>query len=60
MQGINASGLSAMAADAKTEAVAKRAPPVKYLLNGDNPFRKKYGSEKGRVYGEGMGEGHTR
>ena len=47
IQGIRASGLSAMVADAKSKAVAKRAPPIKYLLDGNNPFRKKYGSEKG-------------
>ena len=27
-------------ADAKSKAVAKRAPPTKYLLDDDNPFRK--------------------
>ena len=46
IQGISASGLSAMVADAKSKAVAKRAPPIKYLLDDENLFRKKYGSEK--------------
>ena len=35
-----------MVADAKSKAVAKRAPPIKYLLDNENPFRKKYGSGK--------------
>ena len=46
IKGISASGLSAMVTDAKSKAVAKRAPPIKYLLDDDNPFRKKYGSAK--------------
>ena len=46
IQGISASGLSAMVADAKSKVVAKRAPPIKYLLDDNNPFRKIYGSEK--------------
>ena len=35
-----------MVTDAKSKVVAKRAPPTKYLLDDDNPFRKKYGSAK--------------
>ena len=35
-----------MVANAKNKAVARRSPPVKYLLDDDNPYRKKYGSEK--------------
>ena len=46
IQGISASGLSAMVADTKSKAVSKRAPPIKDLLDNDNLFRKKYGSEK--------------
>ena len=40
IQGISASGLSAMVADAESKAVAKRVPPIKYLLDDDNPFWK--------------------
>ena len=47
--GISASDLSAMVANAKNKAVARRSPPVKYLLDDDNPYRKKYGSEKNVV-----------
>ena len=46
IQGISASDLSVMVADAKCKAVAKRVPLIKYVLDDDNSFGGKYGLEK--------------
>ena len=40
IQGISASGLSAMVADKKSKAVVKKALRIKYLLDAENPFKK--------------------